>query len=85
MTKENDNYTPIECGLHSEYELAIMHKTKIILSWIDSSNEKQTETVEPIDLITREKQEYLKIKKSNTELSEIRLDKIIQFMPVNID
>ena len=82
MGKDIDNYIPIDCGLHSEYELAIMHKTKINLSWIDSDNLKHTESVMPIDLVIKTKQEFLKIQTQDNKINEIRLDKIIEFIPI---
>jgi len=75
----NDDYKPIECGLHSEYELAIMHKSKIQLIWIDDDGQELCVLAEPVDLMTREKQEYLKILTENNSLLEIRLDKIQHF------
>jgi len=77
----NDDYIPIECGLHSEYELAIMHQTKLRLTWKNKSNEEQIETILPIDLIVNNKQEYLKILSANNKVREIRLDKIITYTP----
>ncbi|MCK5336575.1 MAG: transcriptional antiterminator, Rof [Gammaproteobacteria bacterium] len=82
MTKEDTPYQPIECGLHSEYELAIMHKERVILSWIGINNKTQTETVEPIDIMVRDKQEFLKVRTENNKTNEIRLDKIVQFLSV---
>lgn len=76
---ENDHYTPIECGLHSEYELAIMHKSRIKINWKEPDNSLHTETATPIDLIVKEKQEFLKIKTIDDVIHEIRLDKITQF------
>ena len=43
------NYTPIDCGLHSEYELAIMQRRKIRLTWRDSQEEHR-DTVLPEDI-----------------------------------
>lgn len=82
MTDDTNNYTPIECGLHSEYELAIMHKTKSILHWIDANNDKRIATVIPVDLFIRNKREYLKLTTDTNDILEIRLDKIIQLQPV---
>ena len=79
MTKDDRSYTPIECGLHSEYELAIMHKDKCILKWNDVNNMQQTETVHPLDIFTKNKQEFLKVIKTDNSMLEIRLDKITVF------
>jgi len=77
------DYKPIECGLHSEYELAIMHKSKIQLTWIDENEQQHSESTEPVDLVTKNKQEFLKLYTSNNILLEIRLDKILSFEIIN--
>ena len=82
MTKQKSNYTPIECGLQSEYELAIMHKTKSEFIWIDINKTQHSVTAEPIDLLVRDKQEFLKIKTTKNEIIEIRLDKLVQMKRV---
>lgn len=79
----NDLYEPIECGLHSEYELAIMHKSAIQLTWIDDNQHTRSEQVKPVDLVTREKQEYLKAQTRDNILLEIRLDKIQRFKVIS--
>jgi len=77
-----DDYKPIDCGLHSEYELAIMHKAKCELRWRDSENIIQTCISWPVDLIVRQKQEFLLIKIAQGDSMKIRLDKIEQLKPV---
>lgn len=73
----SDNYQPIECGLHSEYELAIMHGAALNLSWRDAQGEVITHTVKPIDLQTRDRQEFLIVQGPANVIYEIRLDRII--------
>lgn len=72
-----DTYIAVPCALHSQYELAIMHKTRSCLRWLNKQQQIQTRTVTPVDLITRNKQEYLKALSLDHEALEIRLDKII--------
>lgn len=79
MVNDNDNYIPVECGLHSEFELAIMHHTKLKLSWQDDEGTEHTEIIEPLDLVTRKQQEFLVIKRTGPVTEEIRLDKISRF------
>ena len=74
-----DPYLPIDCGLHSEYELAIMHRASRKVSWLNQESVKQTEILLPQDIVTRDKQEFLIVKKNNGPEFEIRLDKIISF------
>lgn len=82
MLVKNDDYIPIDCGLHSQYELAIMQQTKTVIRWIDDQQIQHDETIEPLDLITRNKKEYMTVKTGNNEIIDIRLDKIIQFKPL---
>jgi Rho-binding antiterminator len=81
MTKQTEPYTPIACDLHSEYELAIMHRRSMMLTWQDENNEIQTAALLPLDLITRDKQEFLLARDNNNVTCEIRLDKIIKSEP----
>ena len=43
MQSKNDHYQAISCEMHSQYELAIMHKNKLELSWL-SEGELVSET-----------------------------------------
>ena len=80
MSDKND-YTPIACSLHSEYELAIMRRSKVKLQWKEN-DQILDETVLPVDLTTHNKVEYLIIKTGVGKAREIRLDKIIRFETV---
>ena len=82
MTDDNNSYIPIECGLHSEYELAIIHKEKCILKWNDDNNVQQTETILPLDIFIKNKQEFLKFITTDNTTLEIRLDKIINLRTI---
>ena len=50
------DYVPIDCGLHSRYELAIMRRQRLVLSWADESRSVDCCTVTPLDLFTRQAQ-----------------------------
>ncbi|MDH5426090.1 MAG: hypothetical protein OEY29_13970 [Gammaproteobacteria bacterium] len=77
MDKNTEDYIPIECSLHSEYELAIMHKTRCNLYWTGDADQKNAQ-VTPVDLFIRDKQEFLRVKTTQNTLLDIRLDKIIK-------
>lgn len=72
-------YQPISCELHSQYELAIMHKNKLCLTWC-KDGEVVTETnIIPVDIQTKNKAEYLVVKTSEqNNLFSIRLDYITE-------
>ncbi|MCW8901779.1 MAG: hypothetical protein OQK75_03200 [Gammaproteobacteria bacterium] len=83
MNNQNDKYIPISCDLHSQYELAIMHKNMLELSWL-SDDELITETnISPIDVQTKDKAEYLiAVTRDNKNLC-IRLDHIKKMRILN--
>jgi Rho-binding antiterminator len=74
----SDNYKPIDCGLHSEYELAIMHGRTLKLKWLDENGNVLTEKLKPLDIETRDQQEFLIASNTNDILYKIRLDRIIR-------
>ena len=46
------DYVPIDCGLHSEYELAIIQKRKLQIAWRDPDGTSHLEIITPLDLVT---------------------------------
>lgn len=70
-------YKAIECALHSQYELAIMHKETLLLHWKTKGNIQHKEQVKPLDIITRNRAEFLLIEHNDGKQEEIRLDYII--------
>jgi len=72
------DYTPVDCGLHSEYELAIMHRKRLQITWRDSLGKVHIEIATPTDLRTRDGAEFLIVAQHNGESTEIRLDRIVQ-------
>ncbi len=75
---DDDKYTPIDCGVYSEYELAIMHHRRLRLHWQDESGNDHVECVMPLDLVTRNKSEYLIAKSHDGGTITLRLDRIVR-------
>ncbi len=73
---DDENYTPIDCGVYSEYELAIMHRRTLRLHWLDEQGDDRMESVMPKDLKTEEKREYLIAERQDGGTLKIRLDRI---------
>jgi len=71
------DYTPIDCGLYSEYELAIMHEKRLRISWRDAEGPPRIEVLAPVDLRTRQGEEFLVAIDSLGVEREIRLDRIL--------
>lgn len=78
MSDDDDNYTPIDCGVYSEYELAIMHRRRLRLHWQDENGIDHVESVMPQDLLTRDKCEYLIAERQDGSTLQLRLDHILR-------
>ena len=71
-------YEPITCGLHSEYELAIMHRASLHIGWLDDNGQQRIGTLQPLDLQTCNHIEYLVARDSLGATHHIRLDRILR-------
>jgi Rho-binding antiterminator len=71
------DYKPIDCSLYSAYELAIMHRTRLQLSWRDAAGSPRIGVLLPLDLRTRQGEEFLVAIDHLGAEREIRLDRII--------
>jgi transcriptional antiterminator Rof (Rho-off) len=78
MSKDDNQYKPVSCASHSEYELAIMQKRTLRLHWQDARGNTNIEEVLPINLLTRNHSEYLLLINKRGERKQIRLDKITE-------
>ena len=83
MDTKNDTYQPISCELHSKYELAIMHKNKLELSWHEEEQMLTATNILPLDVQTKNKAEYLIAQSAGNENLCIRLDHIIKMRILN--
>ncbi len=68
------DYTPIPCSQYDRYEVAVMHRRRLQLTW-HADNIVYRRIVEPIDLQTRNSEEFLICRKDGKTFS-IRLDQI---------
>jgi len=69
------DYRPIACERHSEYELAIVQRRKLCLTWTEN-NVTYTQAVLPTDLETARQEEFLICRLESGETQRIRLDRI---------
>ncbi|MGD8311406.1 MAG: transcriptional antiterminator, Rof [Gammaproteobacteria bacterium] len=76
------DYIPIDCSRYSEYELAIMHRTRLRLGWRDAAGASHLALLVPTDLRTRRGEEYLIAVNPAGGKHTIRLDRIISSEPV---
>lgn len=70
-----DSYQPIACALHDEYEIAIMHKQQLNISWTDDTGQ-HTARVLPKDILVQDRQEFLIAESLEKKELCIRLDRI---------
>lgn len=75
MNKDENRYQPISCALYSEFELAIMHRQKVKLVWHENG-QTHIATVQPLDLMTKNHQEFLIAEDHQAQSLRIRLDYI---------
>jgi len=73
------DYTPIDCGYYSEFELAILHGRQLRISWHEAGGQTHIETIRPVDLITSNHEEFLIAESSSGESLQLRLDYILKF------
>lgn len=77
---DSSDYQPISCDTYSMLELAIMHRQRLHLAWREG-NVCFTQTVVPLDLETRERQEFLHCQLASGAAARIRLDRIQRMEP----
>ncbi|MBT3308034.1 MAG: transcriptional antiterminator, Rof [Gammaproteobacteria bacterium] len=77
MPPKSTDYIPISCARHSEYELAIMHRSLLQLRWEMEDGSITSDQLLPIDLTTRKQGEFLLARTPQQQEIEIRLDKIL--------
>jgi len=75
------DYKPIECGLHSEYELLIMRAQRVNIEFQGANELKQVHTGTPTDMISKNNAEFLEISSAGRK-ELIRLDKIIDYTKI---
>ena len=71
-----DPYKPIACALHDEYEIAIMHRQKLTITWCDDSGVSHESRVLPLDTRVENGEEFLIAEEEGGERLTIRLDRI---------
>lgn len=72
------DYTPIDCGLYSEYELAIMHRHTLQLTWQGTDGTWHIGACRPLDLRARQGEEFMLVRDASGAELEIRLDHILR-------
>lgn len=74
MSDERTPYRPIACAIYSEYELAIMHRDPLRLSWRAPDGSLHLTTLLPVDLETCNSEEFLIGRALDGQTLRLRLD-----------
>lgn len=73
--RNESDYQPISCASYDQYEIAIMHRSRMHLVWNDG-NVIYDQVVTPLNLRTADGQEFLILRLDTGETREVRLDHI---------
>ena len=71
------DYDPVDCALYSRYELAILRRQQLLLSWRDEGDMAHLEVVSPKDLQTCNGEEFLIAERPDGRRLRLRLDKVL--------
>lgn len=76
------DYRPIPCQRYAELEVAILHQIRMRMAWRTLDGKTRVERLLPVDLRTRDHEEFLLAEDSHGYPLEIRLDRIARFTPL---
>ena len=76
-----DDYRPIACAIHSDYELAILQGRRLRLSWRGPDGQQRRATLLPEDLQIQDGAEYLIARGEDGRSQALRLDWITASEP----
>lgn len=68
--------------MYAELEVAILHQIRMRMAWHTIDGKTHLERMLPVDLRTRDHEEFLLVEDSHGKPLEIRLDRIARFIPL---
>ena len=71
------DYRQVDCAVHDRYELAIMRRQRLRLSWREQDGLLRIEVVRPLDLETKGGEEFLVFVDAAEARRRVRLDRIL--------
>lgn len=74
------DYKPISCGNYERFEVAIMHREQLHISWHEE-NVVYDQVITPTNLETRAGEEFLLFYDANGHRGQVRLDRIRKVAP----
>jgi Rho-binding antiterminator len=72
------DYTPIDCGRHSEFEVAVLRRERLRIFWQAENGQAHIEVLTPIDLLTLAHEEFLVVRDQQQATRQLRLDRILK-------
>ncbi len=78
------DYRSIPCDSYDHFEIAILHGQRLRVTWHDEQARQHVETLCPRDLQTRNGAEYLLADMQTGQRIELRLDRIVQALPLEL-
>ena len=72
---EQSPYVPVACVLHERLEFAVLRRLTLQLRWTDETG-SHADSVQPLDVTTRDGAEWLLLRRPDGEVMEVRLDHI---------
>ena len=76
------DYIPVDCGLYSEYELAILHGGRYRVFWCTPAGQLHMEVLKPCDLQSRNHEEFLIAENLNGQQRLLRLDYLLKMQAI---
>ena len=80
ISETMSDYKPVSCEAHSLYELTVMQRTPAFVRW-QEENEIREARLTPLDVETKNREEFLVARDAIGRSLRIRLDRILSFEP----
>ncbi len=72
----NQDYQPVSCDLHSQYELLAQHRATVTIHYQDEQGAEQHFHGRVVDVYTHDGAEFMKLENEAGETLTVRLDRI---------
>lgn len=72
------DYQSITCMQHERLEFSVLRRIPLIMSY-RLNDQDANEKIMPLDVVTRDNAEWLKFRREDGSVTEIRLDWILSF------
>lgn len=77
MSSGNSSYQPVNCAVHDQYERLVITAKACEIAWFDGEKKWAEHQVRLLDVYTKDKAEYIRLRNSQGEDFVVRLDQVI--------